>query len=897
MNKEWYREDTKKIADLFNVSLERGLTDSRVTESRRKFGSNILSKENPKSILEIFISQFKSPLIYVLLVASCIVLILGDFLEASVILVIVFLNSLMGTIQEGKAQNTLLALSKLIKSYVLVIRNGQQHKIPDYEIVPGDILILKDGESVGADARIFESNSLTVNESSLTGESTMVSKIAEPILAAGLSNSDQVNMIFRGTYVVAGAGKAIVVRTGIKTVVGSIAEKLSGLHMDVPLKKNIHNLSKVIVYFVLLTGIFTFFFGIYSGYGLLDLFTTIVAISVSAIPEGLPVIVTLVLTTGVWRMSKQNVLVKKLQAVEALGQAKVIALDKTGTITKNQMAVERIFINNEFINVTGSGYEPEGVLISGHKKVSVNEVKGLETFLYASALTATAEVIPNSSGDWVLHYGDPTEAALLVLAKKFGYDKTEISRKFKKFFEIPFDMRNKFHAVIHEIKGKTIFLTAGGPEVILAHSKNIVINGRARKITKEDIEKIHSAINELATSGYRVLAIATSSKVKADTRSQHLPELNFIGFVGISDAIRPEVADSVKSVRSAGIKVLMITGDHVDTATAIAKKIGIFNIGDKVLSGSEMNEISDADLPQKIEGITVFARVTPNDKLRVIEAYKRRGETIAMTGDGVNDALSLVAADIGVAMGKIGTEVAREASDIILLDDKFGNIVAAAEEGRNILLTIKKAVLFLLSTNVTGPLLVVFALLLKIPIPFTPIQIIWLNLVTDTFLVAAMAFDPKENNLLKENFVKPSKYIVDKIMSIRIFLIASVMIFVTLWLFNQYLEVGITKALTVSLTLLTVFHLYNIFNVRSEKDSVFAGKKNSNKYMTVGILGVLILHIFAIYNPFMQSILNTTGLNILDWIIILAAGSLIVAVEEVRKILYRKNFFGKNPFA
>ncbi len=897
MNKEWYREDTKKITALFNVSLERGLTDARVNESRRKFGSNILSKENPRSTFDIFVSQFKSPLIYVLLLAAVIVLIMGDFLEATVILLIVFINSLMGTIQEGKAQNTLLALSKIIKSFVVVIRNGQQHKIPDYELVPGDIIVLKDGESIGADARVFESNSLTVNESSLTGESAMVTKISEPILATGLSNSDQVNMVFRGTYVVAGAGKAIVIRTGIETVVGSISEKLSELHMDVPLKKNIQNLSKLIVYFVILIGIFTFFLGLYSGYGLLDLFTTIVAISVSAIPEGLPVIVTLVLTTGVWRMSKQNVLVKKLQAVEALGQAKVIALDKTGTITKNQMAVERIFINNEFINVTGSGYEPEGALISGHKKVSVKEIKGLETLFYASSLTATAEVIPNSEGDWILHYGDPTEAALLVLAKKFGYDKVELTNKLKKIFEIPFDMRNKYHAAIHEIKSRHVFLVAGGPEVILNHSKNILMNGRARKITKEDLEKINLATKELASSGYRVLAIATSTKIKSGVNIQHLPELNFVGFVGISDAIRPEVADSVKSVRSAGIKVLMITGDHVETATAIAKKIGIMGDNDKVLSGTEMNEIDDVDLPKRIEGVTVFARVTPSDKLRVIEAYKRRGETIAMTGDGVNDALSLVAADIGVAMGKIGTEVAREASDIILLDDKFGNIVNAAEEGRNIFLTIKKAVLFLLSTNVTGPLLVVFAIILQIPIPFTPIQIIWLNLVTDTFLVVAMAFDAKENNLLKEKFVKPSKYIVDKLMSIRILLIAGVMIFMTLWLFNQYLEVDIRKALTISLTLLTVFHLYNIFNVRSVKDSVFSIKKNGNKYMTMGILAVLILHIFAIYNPFMQGILNTTALNFFDWMIILIAGSSIIVVEEIRKLLYRKNFFGKNHFA
>ncbi len=894
MNKEWYREDIKKIAVLFNSSLDRGLTDNRVDDSRHKFGSNILSKENPRSVLDIFISQFKSPLIYVLLFAAIIVLILGDFLEAVVILLIVLVNSVIGTTQEGKAQNTLLALSRIIKSYVIVIRNGVQKKIPDYEIVPGDILLLKDGESIGADARVFESNSLTVNESSLTGESTMVSKIAEPIIAAGLSNSDQVNMVFRGTYVVAGVGKAIVVRTGTKTIIGNISEKLSDLHMDVPLKRNIHNLSKLIVYFVILTAIFTFFVGMYSGYGLLELFTTVVAISVSAIPEGLPVVVTLVLTTGVWRMSKQNVLVKKLQAVEALGQAKVIALDKTGTITKNQMAVERIYINNQFLTVTGLGYEPKGVLISGHSKVSAKEVKGLEMFLYASAFTASADVIPNNSdGEWTLHYGDPTEAALLVLAKKFGYEKSDLCKKYPQILEIPFDMRNKFHAAVHKIKDKNILFVAGGPEVILQQSKNILINGRARKITKNDIASTDKAISELSSSGYRVLAIAINAKTEDEIHPKHLPDLTFIGFVGISDAIRPEVSESVESVRNAGIKVLMITGDHVETATAIATKVGILAAGDKILSGVEMNEISDADLPSKIEGVTVFARVSPNDKLRVIEAYKRRGETIAMTGDGVNDALSLVAADLGVAMGKIGTEVAREAADIVLLDDKFGNIVSAAEEGRNIYLTIRKALLFLLSTSLGELLLIVFAVLLGMPIPLSPIQIIWLNLVTDTFLVSAMAFDKKEKNLLKEIFVKPSKYMLDWFMTFRIILVSSIMVVVTLWLFNQYLVVDSEKALTISLTLLTAFHFYNIFNVRSNKDSAFSKSWLENKYMAVGLLVVLILHLFAIYNPFMQNVLHTTGLSLLEWLIILAASSSILFVEEIRKYFYRKILFSR----
>ncbi|HRY31181.1 MAG TPA: HAD-IC family P-type ATPase [Candidatus Paceibacterota bacterium] len=889
MDKEWYREDIKKIASIFNTSLERGLTSARIVESRRKFGQNILSKEKAQSTADIFINQFKSPLIYVLLIASALVFILGDLLEAIVIFLIVLINSIVGTIQEGKAQNTLLALSRVIKSYVLVIRNGRQQKIPDYELVPGDILVLKDGESVGADARVFESNSLMVNESSLTGESIMVSKIAEPITAAGLASSDQVNMIFRGTYVVSGAGKAIVIRTGTKTIIGGISEKLSDLQMDVPLKRNIANLSKIIVYAVTFVALVTFVIGLKTGYELSDLFATIVAISVSAIPESLPVVVTLVLATGVWRMSRQKVLVKKLQAVEALGQAKVVALDKTGTITKNQMAVEKIFINNEFLSVTGLGYEPKGALISGHKRISADEIKGLDLFLTAAALTATAEVIPdNADGEWKLHYGDPTEAALLVLGKKFGYDKAELTNKYQRILEIPFDMRNKYHAAVHLIKGKETLMVAGSPEAILHYSKNILINGRSSKITETNLDSINDAIKKLSTAGYRVLAIALNREDIKDIGPKHLPVLTFVGLVGISDAIRPEVVGAVESVKKAGMKVLMITGDHLETALAIAKKVGIYGPKNSYMTGAEIREIDDFDLPSRLEKVTVFARVTPDDKLRIIEAYKRRGETIAMTGDGVNDALSLVAADLGVSMGKIGTEVAREASDIVLLDDNFGNIVSAAEEGRNIYQVIRRTTLFLLATSAGELLLILFAILLGMPIPLTPIQIIWLNLITDTFLVSAMALDPKGKNLLKEKFTKPSKYLVDWFMGFRILLVSGVMVIVTLWLFNQYLEIDMRKALTISLTLLTVFHFYNIFNVRSDKESALTKKCFENKYVLFGLAVALLLHLFAIYNPFMQNILHTTNLGWLEWVIIFALGSSILLVEEIRKIFHRK---------
>lgn len=889
MQKEWYREDSKKILNHFNVASDRGLTPNRVLENRQKFGQNVLSEEETKTIFDIFISQFKSPLIYVLIFAFLIGLFLGDYIEAGVIAFIIILNAVIGTAQEGRAQNTLAALKKIVKSYVTVVRGGVQERIPDYELVPGDIILLKDGDAVGADARLIESTFLKVNESSLTGESSLVEKISEPIVSVSPVTADQINMVFRGTYVVSGLGRAVVVNTGLNTVVGKIARKLSALHMDVPLKKNIANLSRVLIIVACFFVVLIFMQGVASGVSFINMLKTVVAVAVSAVPEGLPVVVTVVLASGVWRMSKQNVLVKNLQAVEALGQAKVIALDKTGTITKNQMAVEKIFFNNKTYTVSGIGYEPKGVVIFDNKIVDVKSEKGLELFVMAGTLTAIAEIVNKKpENEWILNYGDPTEAAMFVLGKKLGYDKNDLLKKYPKILEIPFDMENKHHTIVNQFGKKKMLSITGGPELILKHSTKIWSNGRAKKMTKTDSDMIHSRLFESMNSGYRILAVAINMDPGDEVNPKHLPELTFLGFVCITDAIRPEVASSVKMVRDAGIKVLMITGDHVDTAKSIAEKVGIYKPGDKTMTGGEMAEISDTDLVDAVVGVTVFARVTPNDKLRIIEAYKRRKETIAMTGDGVNDALSLVAADLGVAMGKIGTEVAREASDIILLDDKFGNIVAAAEEGRNIFKTIKNSIFYLLSTSLGELVVIVTALFIGLPIPLSPVQIIWLNLITGTILVLGLIFEPKDKDLLKEKFKKPSKYILDTLTGIRMILIATTMMVVTLFVFTEYLDSENTiLASTVALTTLCVLQWYNIFNAKSEKKSMFSNTFFKNKYLFIGLSIVVILQLFAIYNPLMQKALKVTALGISEWILILTISTSIIFVEEIRKYLVR----------
>jgi len=645
MQREWYKEDTKKIFEYFKTS-ERGLTESRVEKNKDKFGENVLSEGKKRTFLDILLSQFNNPLIYVLIVADLIVFALRDYTDGFIILFIIVLNAVIGVIQEGKAEDTLAALKKVVKTYATVLRNGIEERIPDYEVVAGDILILKDGDPIAADARIFENNTLKVNEASLTGESESVLKIANPISSTDVKVSDQKNMLFKGTYVASGLGKAVVVNTGIKTVIGQISQQLVDLKMDVPLKKNIANLSKLIVYIIGIVSVLLFIYGIMNGYETKEMFITVVAIVVSAIPESLPVVVTLVLATGVWRMSQKNVLVKRLQAVEALGQAKVIALDKTGTITKNQMTVEKIYVGGRYIDVTGDGYNPKGFAFENEDKIDVKNDADLDMIIKSSVFTSVSQTeYSQDKKEWTLKYGDPTEAALLVLGKKFGYEKNKIEQEYPKILELPFELETKHHSTINNFGSKNIMSVVGSPEVVLSHTTQIWRDGEVKQISKTEMAETEDALKKISGQGYRVLAVGLNMNPSLDVDAKDLSGLIFLGFVAIVDAIRPEVESSVMTAKKAGMSVIMITGDYVETAKSIASKVGIFSNGDKVLSGKEMSNMNDEDIISILDEVTVFARVTPKDKLKIIELYKKKGDTIAMTGDGVNDALSLVSAD------------------------------------------------------------------------------------------------------------------------------------------------------------------------------------------------------------------------------------------------------------
>jgi Ca2+-transporting ATPase len=879
-----------------------------VETARRRLaahGFNELPEARPDSYFQILLRQFASPLIYLLLIAAGVVWWLGEAADSLIIAAVLALNAVIGTIQEGRAQSTLLALRRFVATRAVVVRGGGEVVVPDRELVPGDVIILKDGDRVPADARLIELTSLLVDEAALTGESEAVAKQLKPLARPTALPAERLNMVFRGTLVLGGSGVAVVVATGVHTLIGQVSARLEKLNTEMPLHASIRRLSRLIIVAVLGISALLFVLGVSIGTAPREMFAIVVAVAVSAIPEGLPVVVTLVLATGVARMSRRQALVRRLLAVEALGQARVIAVDKTGTVTKNQMMVTAAYVGGRMLAVTGSGYEPRGTVLEEGKRVDGAKLPGLNLLGRIAALTANAGVAYDEErADWQRLHGDPTEAALLVFGQKLGLERAALEESFLPLAEILFDSKIKYHASLNAVAAtpgaKALLSVSGAPEVVLAAATSLWHNGRTKKLTRVERKRLEEIQAEMMSDGLRVLALAVSAKRPADRIEPGiLPPLIFVGFVGIMDALRPEVAAAVTAAKGAGIRVVMITGDHVETAKAIARTAGIYRPGDWTITGAELETMSPKEVAARLDRATVFARVTPEHKLKIIEGYKFRGEVVAMTGDGVNDALSLAAADLGVAMGKTGTEVAKEAADIVLLDDNFGNIIAAVEEGRNIYQTIKKVVLYLFSTSLGEVLTITGAILLGFPVPLTAGQIIWLNFVTDGFLVVALAFEATERGLLGARFKFSGRSLLDHLSAWRMFVMSAVMTVGTLVLFAAYQNgPDVLKAGTVALTALAVFQWFNAWNCRSATDSVFQPKARLN-WALVGATGaVFLLQLAAVYLPFFQKFLRTVPLALGDWLLIISLASSILVVEELRKGVSNLGLFsrqGRHP--
>lgn len=885
MNNNFHTQSLTNVFDKLQTS-ERGLTIEEASRRLKEYGQNKLPESKADSLAIIFLRQFRSPLIYILLAASAVVFAMGEIIDGSIILAVLIFNAIVGTIQEGKAQNTLLALKKFVETKATVLRDGREIIISDTEVVSGDIVILQEGEKVPADARVILSQNMKVDEAALTGESEPVHKVADE-LDFGTNTQDKRNMIFKGTHIVAGNGRAVVTGTALDTAIGKIAKEISTIESEVPLKASIRYLSRLIIAAVLVISTSLFIVGVSSGKTAVEMFTTVVSLSVSIIPEGLPIVMALVLASGVWRMSKRNVLVKKLQAVESLGQARIIAVDKTGTITKNEMVIQKVYAGEKVFDIGGVGYEPTGSISLDGREISAANHPELLLAGKIGAFCANARVMYGGEDKRWRIAGDPTEAAMLVLSQKLGFHKEDLEKESLPVGEIPFDYRLKYHAVLHNESDRNLLTVVGAPEVILELSETIWLNGKQKELTPAERKSLESVFYKMSQEGLRVLAFAIGPDTSKTLEPEKVKNLVFVGFYGMKDALRSEVAGAMEKAMSAGIRVVMITGDHKVTAEAIARDAGIYREGDLIFTGQDIDALSEKELSEKLGLVSVFARVTPEHKLCIIKAYKARGEIVAMTGDGVNDAPSLVAADLGVAMGKVGTEVAKEASDIVLLDDNFGSIVSAIEEGRGIYKTIKKVILYLFSTSVGEVFTIAGALFIGIPLPILPAQIIWLNFVTDGFLDVALAMEPKEKGLLSGNFERPKKYLVDKLMTYRMFLMAIPMAVGALYLFTQYYETDIAKAWTMSLTVLAVFQWFNAWNCRSEDKSIFKTNPLSNKFLVGATLTVIVLQLFAVYNPLMQKILRTAPLEASDWLMIIAIATSIVMVEEVRKFFHR----------
>lgn len=866
---------------------EQGLANQEAARRLAESGENKLPEAKIDGYPTIFLRQFASPLIYMLFAAVVVVWLMGDRGDALIILFVLVFNSVVGTIQEGKAQNTLRALRNFAETNATVVRDGKELIIPDREVVPGDVVVLEEGSKVPADARLIVSRSLRVDEASLTGESEPVTKDIAAIAREDATLGDRTDMMFKGTNVTSGTGRAVVVATGLETEIGKIAQKLSSIDTDVPLKANIKNLSRMIIIVVGIGGVLLFGAGMLVGNTAATMFSVVISLAVSVIPEGLPIVMTLVLASGVWRLGKRNVLVKRLQAVEALGQARIIAVDKTGTLTKNELMVERVWLSEGVFSIGGTGYEPKGLIHLGDKSIDAANHPELLFAGKVAALSANAQTMfVEEEKRWRVS-GDPTEAALLVFGQKTGFTKEELEGESPILAEMPFDYRLKYHATLHQEGEKNLVTIVGAPESVLSLCTHMRVDGKDVALEGEVAKRVEAAMHAMSREGLRVIAYASKS-TERDTLDEHtLSKLTLGGFYGMRDTLRPEAKDAMARAESAGMKVVMITGDHKLTATAIGRDIGIYKEGDDALTGEEIDAMSDAELARALSRVSVFARVTPDHKLRIVRAYRSRGDIVAMTGDGVNDAPSLVAADLGVAMGGIGTEVAKEAADIILLDDDFGGIVSAVEEGRSIYKTIKKVVLYLFSTGMGEVLTIIAALMVGMPLPLVAAQIIWLNFVTDGFLVIALGMEPKEKNLLREAFSKPSKYLIDRLMFVRMLVMAIPMAVGTLWVFSMYIGTDPVKASTMAMTTLAIFQWFNAWNCRSETRSVFLMNPFKNLYLVAATLVVVLLQVLAVTVPFLQQMLHTMPLTLNEWVICTAVAFFVVIAEEARKLVYR----------
>lgn len=875
---KYHEMNPEEIREKIQTDFKRGLTEEEVSRRRKQFGYNELQDGEKQSALLLFFSQFKDFMVIVLLVATLISGLLGEYIDAIAIMAIVLLNGILGFYQERRAEKSLDALKELSAPTASVLRDGEWIKIPSKEIVPGDIVRFSSGDRIGADLRIVEANSLEIEESALTGESVPSSKDTDIIHGENVGIGDMSNMAFMGTMVTRGSGIGVVIGTGMQTAMGQIADMLQTAEtLQTPLQRRLEQLGKILIVVALVLTLLVVVIGIMQGHDIYTMFLSGVSLAVAAIPEGLPAIVTIALSLGVQRMIKKNSIVRKLPAVETLGCASVICSDKTGTMTQNKMTVTHLWANNEVWNVSGQGYEPIGEFLKSKRKMDPTKDVHFNKLLSFAMLCNHAEIC--KKGDYKLD-GDPTEGALLVAGMKAGFSRDKLLKEYKIIQEFPFDSARKMMTIIVEDKrGERFAITKGAPDILINLSESVFANGRQQYLNQQWKSQLQHAVESLAEQALRTIAISykkLNTKTKFSHESEVEKDLTFIGLQGMIDPPRPEVYDAIKECREAGIKTVMITGDHVITAKAIGKELGLINSNSLVLDGAALDTMSVDELEEIVDDVSVFARVSPEHKLKIVKALQNNGHIVAMTGDGVNDAPAIKAADIGIAMGITGTDVAKESSSLILLDDNFATIKAAIQEGRNIYENIRKFIRYLLASNVGEILVMLFAMILAMPLPLVPIQILWVNLVTDGLPAMALGLDKPESDVMKRPPRNPKEGVFARGLGWKVisrgFLIgiATLIAFVIVYTNNPD---DLAYAQTVAFSTLVLAQLIHVFDCRSEH-SIFARNPFGNTYLVWAVISSVILLLIVIYYPPLATVFHTVPIEPRDWLLIIAMASI-----------------------
>lgn len=881
----WHTLPVNKIFNKLKTS-KTGLKDSEVNRRLKKFGYNKLPEEKKLSGLLILLNQFKSPLVYVLIGAAAISFFLQDFIDMAVILVAVFLNTILGFYQENKANKSITYLKKMIDLKAKVLRDGNEIEVSAKKLVPGDIIFLEAGDKIPADGRLISIDNFQITEAALTGES-MPSEKNLKVLAKGIPLADRENMIYSGTIVATGRATAVVCETGTNTELGQITKLIKETKEEkTPLQKQLASFSRTLTYLVViicglivvigkLQGRTIFGFGEAAREGMLN---TAAAIAVAAIPEGLLISVTAILAIGMQAILKRKALVRKLVAAETLGSVSIICTDKTGTLTEGKMQVSKIVTSGEELSVKESlQYQDSGKL------------KDRDLIVKISLLCNNA-VIENPDEElekWRI-LGGPTESALLVGAMQAGVPYQQIKNQQPRLAEIPFDSEIKYMATLNKLdKSRNVVYVKGAPEKILKMSSQIRINGKKEKLTEGKIKALKNKYEKLTGQGLRLLAFAykQTNDTKKNNLKDELHDLIFIGFIALKDPLRPEAKETFKLTQQAGIRPIIVTGDHKLTAKAVVLELGLKIEEKNILEGEDLDKMSDEDLDRKVKEIDIYARVEPKHKLRIIKAWQKKGEVVAMTGDGVNDAPAIKAADVGIALGS-GTDVAKETSDIILLDNNFKTIVAAVERGRVIFDNIKKVILYLLSDSFSEMILIIGALILSLPLPILPVQIIWINLIADGLPNLALTFEPGEKEVMKDKPRKKKTKILDTEMKTLIFIIGIFTDLVLLGLFvfllkaNQY---DLHHIRTFIFAVLGIDSLLYVFSCRSLRHSIFTKNPFSNKYLLVAVAIGFTLMILAIQEPHLQKIFDTETLTLVDWLLVATLAILQIAGIEITK--------------